>query len=159
MSRGGDAPRNPDHAMRCLMLALALLLGGCGHMDAWRADRDRGERANTTPPENYKGDIIAFMRTYLNDPTGVRDALVSEPEVRTVEGRKRYSVCLRYNAKKSDGRYAGSKDAIALYRDGRFDHMIDGRAVVANDKTPDTVRELCKDAAYVPFPELERMTR
>ena len=143
-----------------LMLALALLLGGCGHMDAWQSDRDREGRANTTAPENYKADIVAFMHTYLNDPTGVRDALVSEPELRArPKAASRYSVCLRYNAKKADGRYAGSKDAIALYRDGRFDHMVDGRAVVVNDKTPDAVRELCKDAAFVPFPELERMTR
>ena len=82
------------------------------------------------------------MRTYLNDPTGVRDALISEPALRTLESADRYAVCLRYTA-----RNAASKDSLVLFRDGRLDRIID------------TARETCKDAAYQPFPELERLSR
>ncbi len=46
------------------------------------------------------------MRTYLNDPTGVRDAYVSEPAQRTLDGVNRYFSCVRYTAKKTGGQYA-----------------------------------------------------
>ena len=87
------------------------------------------------------------MRTYLNDPTGVRDALVSEPELRTLDAATRYTVCVRYNARKSDGQYAGSKDSLVLFSDGRLERIIDN------------ARGQCRDAGYQPFPELERLTR
>ncbi len=98
-------------------------------------------------PVNYKSDILAFMRTYLNDPTGIRDAYVSEPTRREIQGTERFVSCVRYNAKKSSGQYAGSKDSLVLYRNGRLDHVIDNG------------REACKDAAFKPFPELEHLTR
>jgi hypothetical protein len=130
---------------RWLLVLAALVLAGCS--SDWMRERDRSEQANTTPPLNYKSDIIAFMHTYLNDPIGVRDAFMSDPALRTVDSASRYVVCLRYNARKSDGRYAGSKDSLVLFRDGRLDRIIDN------------ARERCRDAAYQPFPELERMQR
>ncbi|HEY0567976.1 MAG TPA: hypothetical protein VGD13_07580, partial [Xanthobacteraceae bacterium] len=100
-----------------------------------------------TPPANYKADIVALMRTYLNDPTDVRGAFVTEPAIRTVDGQSRYAACLRYNARKAGGQYAGSKDSVVVFRSGNLDRIVDNG------------REYCKDAAYVRFPELERMTR
>jgi hypothetical protein len=130
----------------CWLLVLpALVLAGCS--SDWMRTRERSEQANTTSPANYKGDIVAFMHTYLNDPTKVQGAFMSEPALRTVDNASRYVVCLRYNARKSDGRYAGSKDSLVLFRDGRLDRIIDN------------ARERCRDAAYQPFPELERMQR
>ena len=90
------------------------------------------------------------MRTYLNDPTGVRDAYVSEPTQRTIDGANRYFSCMRYNAKKTGGQYAPSRDSHgAVPRRPPRPHrgQRDGRA------------SQCKDAAYVPFPELQQMTR
>jgi hypothetical protein len=128
--------------------ALAIILTGC---TAYQTDlqyaRTRNEAANKIAPVNYRADIVDFMRTYLNDPTRVRGAFVSEPVLRTFELSDRYATCLRYNARKSDGQYAGSKDSLVLFRDGRLDRVVDN------------AREQCKDAAYQPFPELERMTR
>jgi hypothetical protein len=108
---------------------------------------ERNEQANTTPPANHKADIVALMRTYLNDPAGVRDAFVSEPTLRTFDNASRYVVCLRYNARKSNGQYAGSKDSLVLFRDGRLDRIVDN------------AREQCKDASYQPFRELELLSR
>ena len=59
-----------------------------------------------------------------------------------LENVDRYTVCLRYTA-----RNAASKDSLVLFRDGRLDRVID------------TAREICKDAAYQPFHELERLSR
>jgi hypothetical protein len=99
------------------------------------------------PAPGYRADIVAFMRTYLNNPVGVRDALISEPALRSFENADRNTVCLRYTARKSDGQYAPSKDNLVIFREGRLDRVVDA------------AREVCKDAAYQPFPELERLTR
>jgi len=141
--------------MRPLLIALALALGGCSSQ--WMYDQERGERAATTYPPNYKAEILAYMRTYLNDPTNVRDAFVSEPALRHIDGRSRYSVCVRYSARNAGGRYAGSRDNLVTFRDGRFDHLIDSR--LDRNVGPDPAREQCKDAAYQRFPELEQISR
>jgi hypothetical protein len=131
--------------VRWLAVVLALTLTGCN--SEWIRDQQRSKQANTTPPISDKADIVALMRTYLNDPTGVRDAFVSEPALRTVENSDRYTVCLRYNARKSGGQYAGSKDSLVLFRDGRLDRIV--------DNAPGQ----CKDATYQPFHELEQLAR
>jgi hypothetical protein len=128
-------------------MVFASSLGGCN--SEWLRARERAEQANTTPPISYRSDITAFMRTYLNDPTRIRDAAVSEPGLKDFAGASRYVVCLRYNARNSNGQYAGAKDSLVLFRDGRLDRIVDN--VMA--------REACKDAAYQPFPELEQLTR
>src|SRR5262245_4507407 len=97
---------------RWLPVVLAIGLGGCNSQ--WNYERERAERANTTFPPNYRAEILSYMRTYLNDPSGVRDAFVSEPALRFVDGANRYSVCLRYNPKRTDGRYGGSRDNLVL---------------------------------------------
>jgi hypothetical protein len=135
-----------NRSPRGLALALVFLLTGC--TSGWMDAHDRTTRAYTTPPgPTYKADIVAFMHTYLNDPTGVRDAFISEPALRTLENTERYTVCLRYTARKGGGQYAPSKDSLVLFREGRLDRVVD------------TAKEACKDAAYQPFPELERLSR
>lgn len=130
---------------RCVLPALALLLAGCGSGSL--SPGGQTDRSDAAPPLNARSEILAFMRTYLNDPTGVQGAQLSEPELRPIGGVNLYSACVRYNARRSDGRYAGSKDSLVLFRAGRFDRLIDNG------------REQCKDRAYQPFPELERLTR
>ncbi len=134
---------------RLFSLILVLGLSACTNEMKWEQDyaKERVALANSAVPVNYKSDILAFMRTYLNDPTGIREAYVSEPTRREIQGTERFVSCVRYNAKKSSGQYAGSKDSLVLYRNGRLDHVIDNG------------REACKDAAYKPFPELEHLTR
>src|SRR5471030_252547 len=95
---------------RFVVLAFSIALAGCN--SEWLGARDRAAIANTTPPgPNYKADVVAFMHTYLNDPTGVKDAFISEPALRTLENADRYTVCVRYTAHKGPGQpYAPSKD-------------------------------------------------
>src|SRR4051812_2358610 len=86
------------NGLRGLVLALPLVLAGCN--SDWLNVRDRATEANTRPPApSYKADIVAFMRSYLNDPTGVREAFISEPALRTLESADRYTVCLRYTVR------------------------------------------------------------
>src|SRR6478672_12039348 len=143
-----SAPRlSLPNMLRFSALAFSLALAGCN--SEWIGARDRAITANTTPPgPNYKAEVVAFMRTYLNDPTGVKDAFISEPALRPLENVDRYTVCLRYTAHKGTGQpYAPSKDSLVLFREGRLDRIIDA------------AKEACKDAAYQPFHELEQLKR
>src|SRR5262245_15662983 len=109
--------------MRWLKLLIPLVLTACN--SDWMRARELSEQAHSVYPQNYRSEIMALMRSYLNDPTGVRDAFVSEPTQRTIDGVNRYASCVRYNAKKSGGQYAGSKDSMVLFRGGRLDRIVD----------------------------------
>jgi hypothetical protein len=107
---------------------------------------DRGV-ASQPYPANYRPELLAFMKTYLNNPVGVKDAGIAEPVQRTVGGRLRYVVCLRYNAKDSEGSYRGLRERAILFVDARLDRIVEEAS------------EPCAGAAYAPFPDLEKMTR
>ena len=98
-------------------------------------------------PEKYREEILAYQRSYLNDPTGVRSAAISQPALRKVGSVERYVVCVRFNGKKRGGGYAGVKDIAAVFMVGRFDHF------------QERVQEQCAGATYAPFPELQKLSR
>jgi hypothetical protein len=129
--------------MRGSMLIAMLLLSGCAAV----TQRAETEARVNIEPTNYKADIIAFLRTYLNDPSQIREAGVSEPMIKTVGTDNRYVVCLRYNAKNTQGKYPGARDRLAVFLSGRFDRIVEN------------AREQCKDVALAPFPELEKLAR
>jgi hypothetical protein len=133
-----------------LALLALLMLGGCS-TDTGPSQADLQARwdAQNVVPQNYKQDLLAFLRTYLNDPTHIRAAGVSQPQLKTVGPGERYVACVRYNARDSDGKYAGSKNGAAVYVAGKLDRFLDGKQG----------QPYCKDVAYTPFPELERLTR
>ena len=133
--------------MECLLVAAVIAVSACtvGHLtgeDGGRVDDPRNPR-----PANYKSDLIAMLRVYLNNPTQIRDASLSEPMLASVVGRNRYIVCLRLDAKRSSGQYTGSREYIAIFLAGRLDQLVDAKA------------EQCKAADYQPFPEAETLTR
>jgi hypothetical protein len=107
---------------------------------------DRGV-ANQPYPDNYRAEILAFMKTYLNDPRGIRDAAMAEPVQRTVGGRLRYVSCLRFTPRESDGSYRELRERAVLYVDRRLDRLVE-----------DT-RDICAGAVYAPFPELGKLAR
>jgi hypothetical protein len=133
-----------------LLVAATFVLGACaGHHSGLGGDNGE-DGANNTFPANYKSDILAAMHAYLNDPTGIQDALIAPPMLKEVAGGgTRYIVCLRFNGKRDDGGYAGETQIAAVFLAGRFDDFAD--AVAA--------REPCTGAAYAPFPELEQLKR
>jgi hypothetical protein len=143
-------------SMRCMVLALAIVLGACSNIEAMREAAALNERANTVYPQNFRPDILSFMRTYLNDPTQIRNAFISDPVIKMIDGSNRYIVCVRYNAKKSGGQYAGIKDNIVTFRQGRLDRIVDA---ARDPRDAREIREHCKDAAMKPFVELERLVR
>ncbi len=131
------------------VLLLPLALAACFGNEDGRPISFMGSGAsgNQPFPNNYRAEVPAFMRTYLNNPVGVRGAAIAEPALREVNGRTRYVSCLRFTARESDGSYREPHERAILFVNGRLDRMIE---------KPD---ELCAGAAYTPFPELEKLTR
>src|SRR5215831_10329099 len=130
----------------------AAALGGCATTEVGPSPSELKARweAENVYPARYREDLIAFLRTYLNDPSRIRDAAVSQPQLKYIGPGERYVACVRYNARNSDGKYMGTKDGAAVYVAGKLDRFVD---------SPREVRELCRDMAFAPFPELERLTR
>jgi hypothetical protein len=130
-----------------VLLSIALAAcAGSGDGGSVSYTDDRGV-ANQPFPTNYRAELLAFMKTYLNNPVGVRDAVMAEPVQRTVGGRLRYVSCVRFSPRDTDGSYLEACERAILYVDGRLDRIVEKAG------------ELCAGAAYAPFPELEKLTR
>lgn len=136
-----------------LFVGSSLLLGACGHHHSPSSEAAASDPDINILPADYKRDILAAMHAYLNDPTGIRDAGIADPALKSVGNAKRYVVCLRFNAKtrfdakKNSNEYAGLKETAAIFVAGRFDRFAE------------TAREQCADATHTPFPELEKLSR
>ena len=124
-----------------LLVGVALCLGACSHHHT-----DDSDEINVVPT-HYKADILAAMHAYFNDPTDIRDAAISEPALKSVDGLTRYAVCVRFNAKQSGTTYAGIRDFAAVFVAGQFDRFVENP------------HDQCAGAAYTPFPELEKLPR
>jgi hypothetical protein len=130
------------------MLLLPLVLAGCfGSDDSGPPSFMEDSSAPQPYPENYRSELLAFMHTYLNDPVGVRDAMLADPVQRTVGGRDRYVACLRYSERQSDGTYRPPRESAVLFINGRLDRVLPNSS------------DACAGASYAPFPDLEKMSR
>ena len=86
---------------------------------------------NVVPP-NYKQDLLAFLRTYLNDPTHVRDAACRSRRSRRSAPASVTSLACATMRATSDGKYAGVKDGAAIYVSGKLDRFLDGQGGAAS---------------------------
>lgn len=129
-----------------------LALGGCAsdNLEPSPAELRAQWDAQNVYPQNYKGDLLDFMRTYLNDPSHVRDAGVARPVLMDVGPGKRYVACIRYNPRDDHGRYEGAKIGAASYVSGKLDRFMNPGP---------RVKAMCKDAVFAPFPALAKLTR
>jgi hypothetical protein len=131
------------------ILLLPVALAACAGSDESRSityTDDRGVSSQPFP-NNYKSEILSFMKTYLSNPVGVRDAAMAEPVQRTVGGRLRYVSCLRFTARDTEGGYREPRERAIVFVDGRLDRVVDNAS------------EPCAGVVYAPFPDLEKMTR
>jgi len=139
-----------DTVQRCyigLLVAVMLLLGACAghrHLFGGSDDDDNGLNAY---PTTFKADILGGMHAYLNDPTGIRDAAISEPMLKSVGYDTRYVVCVQFNGKMNGNAYAGDKVFAAVFLAGHFDRFVE------------KAQETCSGVALMPFPELEKLPR
>jgi hypothetical protein len=134
-------------AILCTLLAAAVILCGCTVARLSHDDSDGAEDPRNPQPANYRSDILAMLRIYLNNPTEIKDASIAAPALMRIGTRDRYGICLRLNARKISGEYTGSKDYVAIFVAGRLDQLVDAK------------REQCLAADYQPFPEAEKVAR
>lgn len=137
--------------MRWLAVGAAFFVAGCVSDEVGPSPAELQARwdAQNVVPQNYKSDLLAFMRTYLNEPVGVRNAQASRPLLKKIGQGDRFIVCVRYRERKSGNTYAPPKDGAATFVSGKLDRFLD---------VPREVAELCKDVPLEPFPELEKLT-
>jgi hypothetical protein len=114
----------------------ALALAGCssfgfGHSDQPQVDPN-------TFPADYKSGLMTFLQTNPFGLVGAREAALSPPELRPFGNESRYVACLR--AAGPDWR----KEKMVVYYGGAINQFVDAT-------------EVCKSAAYQPFPELPAM--
>jgi hypothetical protein len=131
------------------ILLLPIALAACASSDEGKSisyTDDRGV-SNQPYPNNYRTELLSFMKTYLNNPVGVHDGAMADPVQRTVGGRLRYVSCLRFSPRESDGSYREPRERAVIYVDGRLDRVAENAS------------DACAGAVYAPFPELEKMTR
>lgn len=131
-------------AILLLPVALAACAGGEDRDAVFNIDSGGADQPF---PKNYRAELLAFMKTYLNNPAGVHDAVMAEPVQRTVGGRVRYVSCLRFSPRESDGTYREPRERAVLYVNGRLDRVAENAS------------EICAGAVYAPFPDLEKLTR
>lgn len=130
---------------------LIMSLSGCASdVGPTAAELKARWEAENVYPDAYKRDLLAFMRTYLNDPTRIRGAAVSRPERKSVGKGERFVACVRYTERKDNGTYGAPKDGAATFVSARLDRFFDNAL---------EVKALCKDSALEPFPEMEKLTR
>lgn len=137
-------------AKRAAILVLPIALAACAGGEDSRPISFMGSgssSANQPFPNNYRAELLAFMKTYLNNPVGVHDAVMAEPVQRDVNGKMRFVSCLRFAPRELDGGYREAQERGILYVNGRLDRLIEKPA------------ELCNGAVYAPFPELEKLKR
>ncbi|KRR04813.1 hypothetical protein CQ12_21185 [Bradyrhizobium jicamae] len=130
-------------------MLLPIALSACAASDESKPitfTDDRGVSSQPFP-KNYRAEVLAFLKTYLNNPVGVRDAAIAEPVERVIGGRQRYVACVRFSARESEGGYREPRERAILFVDGRLDRIIENAV------------EPCAGVAYAPFAELEKMTR
>jgi hypothetical protein len=135
------APANAELLVRnlALLFSLAFALSACGHDLV-----PDGDGINAYPA-NYKSDILAAMHAYLNNPTGIRDAGISEPALKWSGAVNRYVACLRFTPKKNVSEYGATREIAAVFMAGRLDRFVD---------LPKTE---CTGVTYAAFPELQNL--
>jgi hypothetical protein len=142
----GNKMRLGSPARYLAVLLLPLALAACQTDDNGSSFFPTDDKPQPFPSD-YKAEILAFMHTYLNNPVGVRDAVMAEPAQRTVGGRARYVSCLRFSERQSDGSYQEPREHAIVFVDGRLDRVL--------PKAGDA----CAGAVYAAFPELQNMQR
>ena len=125
-------------------ILIAVALSACAGQDGPRVETKDGASVNIYP-DAYKAEVLAYLRNYLNDLSGIRDAGVSVPVVRPIGGVERYVVCVHFSAR-TPGASPSGRDYIAIFLAGKLDQMA-------------ATRDQCGGATYEPFPELERLRR
>src|SRR5262245_18096137 len=124
----------------CLLSFLAMGLIGCSGSGSKQSE----ENPNVFPVD-YKKEILFTMTTTLENSANVRGAFISEPILSPAGTDQRYVVCVCSDSRNANNQYTGSTDRIGYFYAGHLNQLIEA------------TKEQCGNAAYKPFPELEKL--
>jgi hypothetical protein len=121
----------------CHILLVALT--GCSGGSLFGRSEENPVEANVYP-ENYKADLLTFLRNHPSEIDKIRDAYVSVPVLGQFGGSEgRYYLCL-----KTEGEgYRAEK--VVIFFAGQINQYVNATG------------ERCAAAAYQPFPELSAL--
>lgn len=130
------------------LLALGVTMSACAsdNYEVSAEVRKAEWEAKNLYPQAYRAEIIAYLRTYLNDPSGIKEAVISAPVLKPMGLGQRYVSCVRYRAKSTSGELGSTRDHLVVFVQGKLDAFKEGK-------------DQCGGVTYVPFPELEALTR
>lgn len=124
-----------------LVLAIALLLGGCP------ADKPPKVESNLYP-KDYQAEIIATLKKDVfekNDTVRVSNAFVSDPALRQVGKEQHYTACVRYTAHGTEYNLSANATRIAYFYGGHLNQLVPAG------------KDECANAAYKPFLKLDHV--
>ena len=105
-------------------LFVALALAACS-VDS---KKDTEPEPNIVPT-NYKQEILDTLLKTLDDPTNVREALISDPELRTAGADPAlYNLCALQLRTIFKRYYVGSQDRIAYFFAGHLNQLVESNA-------------------------------
>jgi hypothetical protein len=112
---------------------------------ACSSDKKQAEENPNVFPADYKNQILTTMTNTLDDPTNIRSASITDPFIRSTGKVERYVVCVRADTRNLNREYTGIQDRIAYFYGGHINQLVEA------------TKEQCGNAAYKPFPELEKL--
>jgi hypothetical protein len=128
-----------------ISVLLAAVLGGCDTFASLTRSPDPPKLDPSLFPANYRLEVADFMRTYLNNPTKVKDAYIAAPFLKPMDRVPQYITCVRYNPRDTRNQYEGNQTNIAMFLGGRLVQFVPGNP------------ETCNGLVYQRFPEIESM--
>jgi hypothetical protein len=90
-------------------------------------------------PADYKAQIVRHLRMQSDYRLNLRDAYVAPPLMKAYQSTARYISCIRFTAQDD------SKEMAAFFFSGGLTQVVNAPP------------ELCANAAYEPFPELQKL--
>ena len=131
------------------MMLLPIALAACAASDEGSRityTDDRGVSSQPFP-NNYRTEVLAFMKTYLNNPGWRARRRHGRAGRARVGGRLRYVVASGSARARPTAANREPRERAMLFVDGRLDRIVENAG------------EPCAGAVYAPFAELEKMTR
>jgi len=114
----------------------ALALAGCSSFGLGQSNQP--EPDPNIFPADYKSSLMTFLQVNPYGLVGAREAALSPPELKPFGNENRYVACLSATAPD------WHKERMVVYYAGAINQFVDAT-------------DLCKSAAYQPFPELPAM--
>ena len=131
-----------------LIVLLVVALAGCTAASLSNLVSGKAPEPPLNPtefPAKYRSDIAEFMRTWLINPTKVKDALIGEPALKPVAGQPHYVTCVRYNPRDGNDRYEGNQSNLVIFLGGKLNQFLPSDPA------------MCSGLNYQRYPEIESM--